>query len=208
MRDGGTDRGPPTHLAGASAHDLARGTLAVRDGLFDSLGEQLRPGKHSRAITEAPPGLPLQPHSTPLSLHSYATGPPSSGQPSSGVPVPSPTPASPQPGTCPADPHLTSGGCAGLCGSGPEGGRLDPHQAELTPPLGSGMLPTGPAGSAEAAGLTPWQDLEGQGRSPWGFWRVHLELGPRGPTPCFAFMSVTLDPTKAFLDVLEASRPA
>lgn len=135
MGDGGTDRGPPTHLAGASAHDPARGTLAVRDGLFDSLGEQLRPGKHSRAITEAPPGLPLQPHSTPLSLHSYATGPPSSGQPSSGVPVPSPTPAPPQPGTCPANPHLTSGGLCWALRIWPRGrpARPTPSGADTAP---------------------------------------------------------------------------
>lgn len=49
MRDGAADLGPLPHPAGASACDPAQGTLAVRDGLFDSLGEQLRPGKqHSR----------------------------------------------------------------------------------------------------------------------------------------------------------------
>lgn len=33
------------------ARDPARGTLAVRDGLFDSLGEQLGPGKHHEGTT-------------------------------------------------------------------------------------------------------------------------------------------------------------
>lgn len=45
-RGGGRSLGPLPHPARTLAHDPVQGTLAVRDGLFDSFGEQLRPGKY------------------------------------------------------------------------------------------------------------------------------------------------------------------
>ena len=83
----GRSLGPLPRPARASARDPAQGTLAVREGLFDSFGEQLRPARHKWGYHQGPsrapryyPALPLG-----LSLHICAVGAPGSGQSRSGV---------------------------------------------------------------------------------------------------------------------------
>jgi hypothetical protein len=64
-----------------------QGTLTVHDGFFDAFSEQLRPGRHSRVISEVSPSTKDYPVlSLGLSLHTCAMGPPAPSQSRPGVP--------------------------------------------------------------------------------------------------------------------------
>lgn len=65
-RGGGRSLGPLPRPARTLAHDPAQGTLAVRDGLFDSFGEQLRPAKYKWGLSPRSPQDSFILHRPPL----------------------------------------------------------------------------------------------------------------------------------------------
>ena len=74
---GGRGLGPLPHPARTLAHDPVQGTLAVCDGLFDSFGEQLGPGKYKWGYHQGPskpPHTAQRPNAPGLSLCICAMG--------------------------------------------------------------------------------------------------------------------------------------
>lgn len=103
-RGGGRSLGPLPRPARTLAHDPVQGTLAVRDGLFDSFGEQLRPGKYKWGYHQGPSkppssytDRPSEPQSTHLCNGLFCLW-------TAQVWGPCPSPCS-----CPADPCVRSG---------------------------------------------------------------------------------------------------